>query len=105
MDVMPRTERLFGSLGTTFSEAYATIPSAARRGRRSSRAGSRTTTTSENAMPDRLEQEWTMQRYLEDAGYQTAIFGRYLNSWTRGGPPLFDRYSIGVGYDGSYYPM
>jgi arylsulfatase A-like enzyme len=37
----------------------------------------------------------TAQRYLHDAGYKTAILGKYLNSWPlANAPPYFDRWAL-----------
>ena len=44
-----------------------------------------------NADAEELDQRSTLQRYLEDDGYQTGIVGKFLNSWT-GNPPHFDRW-------------
>ena len=42
-----------------------------------------------------LPQDVTVQRYLHDAGYKTAILGKYLNSWPLGkAPPFFDRWAL-----------
>lgn len=42
-----------------------------------------------------LVQESTLQYYLQQAGYITAITGKYLNSWneTEAAPPYFDRWA------------
>jgi arylsulfatase A-like enzyme len=45
--------------------------------------------------PDVLDQGTTVQRYLQDAGYRTALFGKYLNLWpVVDDPPHFDRWAI-----------
>ena len=43
----------------------------------------------------KLPQDLTVQRYLHDAGYRTAILGKYLNSWPLDrNPPHFDRWAL-----------
>ena len=46
-----------------------------------------------NALSSKLRGRTTVQRWLDDAGYRTAIFGKFLNHW-RGAPPFFDWWSI-----------
>jgi len=42
-----------------------------------------------------LPQSVTVQRYLHDAGYKTAILGKYLNTWPLAkAPPYFDRWAL-----------
>jgi arylsulfatase A-like enzyme len=106
MDVMPATRYRFGTLGTTFSEAYATTPLCCpSRGSIFSGRFAHNHHVQTNSNPESLEQDWTLQRYLHDAGYQTAIFGRYLNLWNIWLPPAhFDRYGIVGAWDLGYYP-
>ena len=45
-----------------------------------------------------LDHDPTLQAYLQKAGYQTALAGKFLNSWPiHEDPPFFDRWSM-------YYP-
>ncbi len=48
-----------------------------------------------------FDQQATIQAYLHQAGYQTAIAGKFFNTWPVGqDPPNFDRWAIfGGGYD------
>jgi arylsulfatase A-like enzyme len=47
-----------------------------------------------------LDQETTLQRFLRDAGYLTAIAGKFLNKWDLSrDPPHFDRWTI---FDNGY---
>ena len=41
--------------------------------------------TNEDALE--LDQSATVQRYLREAGYRTAIFGKFMNSWPLADPP------------------
>lgn len=42
-----------------------------------------------------LPQNRTVQRYLHDAGYKTAVLGKYLNAWPlERNPPHFDRWAL-----------
>jgi arylsulfatase A-like enzyme len=49
----------------------------------------------DNQKPHALDQDQTLQRYLQDAGYRTALVGKYLNGWDPAlNPPHFDRWSL-----------
>jgi arylsulfatase A-like enzyme len=42
-----------------------------------------------------FDHEFTMQAYLQQAGYRTGIFGKYLNGWDLSeDPPYFDRWAV-----------
>ncbi|HEV3475513.1 MAG TPA: sulfatase [Actinomycetota bacterium] len=107
LNVMPRTRRWFASGGVTFANAYATTPVCC-----PSRASIMTGRYAHNHRVEtngdveQLDQRSTLQRYLQEAGYQTAIAGKYLNNWT-GNPPHFDRWTIfeskRAGYYGAIY--
>jgi arylsulfatase A-like enzyme len=85
MSVMPQARRQFAQGGTEFSHAYATTPLCC-----PSRASIFTGqyvhnhgVTSNGGDLGRAELTW--QRHLDEAGYETALYGKYLNSWwTRG---------------------
>ena len=98
MDVMPATLRRFADQGTTFPHAFATTPlccpsrSSIFTGRYAHNHGVQ---SNARHAPDVLDQETTVQRYLQDAGYRTALFGKYLNLWpVVDNPPHFDRWAI-----------
>ena len=90
MSVMPQARRLFAEGGTEFPNAYATTPmccpsrASIFSGRYVHNHGV-TDNGSDLARPD-----LTWQRHLDEAGYQTALFGKYLNSWLdrRPGDPI-----------------
>jgi arylsulfatase A-like enzyme len=52
-----------------------------------------------------LQQETTMQSYLQEAGFRTGIFGKYLNRWDLDlDPPHFDDWAIlNKGYHGAEF--
>jgi arylsulfatase A-like enzyme len=96
MDAMPQTRRLIGRQGTTFVEAHATTPKCC-----PSRATfftglyAHNHRVTNNNVPARLDQSKTVQRYLQDRGYRTAIFGKFLNAWPlQIDPPYFDEWAI-----------
>jgi arylsulfatase A-like enzyme len=93
--VMPFTRRVFGNGGTRFARAFATTPLCC-----PSRASIFTGQYVHNHRArqedqgKRLNQESTVQYYLQNAGYRTAIFGKYLNGWdVTVAPPYFDRWA------------
>ncbi len=98
MDVMPATLRRFADQGATFPHAFATTPlccpsrSSIFTGRFAHNHGVQ---SNARHAPDVLDQKTTVQRYLQDAGYRTALFGKYLNLWpVVDNPPHFDRWAI-----------
>lgn len=101
MSVMPATRRWFGRGGVTFRNGYVTTPLCC-----PSRASIFTGQyvhnhgVDNNGLGRQLPQSRTLQRYLHDAGYFTAIAGKYLNGVPpRIDPPNFDRWATGgVGY-------
>jgi arylsulfatase A-like enzyme len=93
---MPATRRLFARRGTTFTNGFVTTPlccpsrSTILTGRYAHNTGVHT-----NSDALRLDQGTTIERYLHDAGYQTGIVGKFLNSWPLDrDPPYFDRWAI-----------
>ena len=103
MKVMKKTRKWFGYGGTNYPNTFATTPLCC-----PSRASIMTgqyahnTNVETNADAERLDQRATMQRYLQDAGYRTAIVGKYLNGWN-GNPPYFNDYAIFRHGDAGYH--
>jgi arylsulfatase A-like enzyme len=102
LDVMPRTLQWFGQGGTTFSDAYAGTPlccparAAIMTGRFNHNNG-----VLDNGDQARLDHASTIQRYLRDRGYLTAMAGKFLNGWPlQQNPPHFDRWAL---MHGGYY--
>ncbi|HEV3472350.1 MAG TPA: sulfatase [Actinomycetota bacterium] len=90
---MPSVSRWFGNSGTRFTKAFATTPqccpsrASILTGRYAHNHGVET-----NADTSRLDEATTLQRYLQDDGYTTAIVGKYLN---RVGS-YFDRENVAI---------
>jgi arylsulfatase A-like enzyme len=88
LHVMPDTLRWFDQGGTSFSNAYATTPTCC-----PSRASIITGRYSHNHRVTNegratvLDENTTISYYLDKAGYHTALFGKYLNSWPIDRPP------------------
>ncbi len=101
--VMPNVRKWFLNEGTSFTNAFATTPlccpsrASIFSGRYAHNHGVR-----HNYQSHRLDQSTTMQRHLQQAGYATAIAGKYLNQWGTSRDPLyFDRW--GIFLEGEYY--
>jgi arylsulfatase A-like enzyme len=95
MNVMPRTRRIFFENGRSFPRGFVTTPLCC-----PSRASIFTGLYAHNHGvhtngSSKLPQDRTVQRYLHDAGYKTAMMGKYLNSWPMAkNPPHFDRWAL-----------
>jgi arylsulfatase A-like enzyme len=96
LGVMPATRRWFVEEGTRFRTAFATTPQCCPSratifsGRYAHNHGVR-----RNRVPENLDQELTLQRYLDEAGYETALFGKFLTNWRIADEPAhFDRFAF-----------
>jgi large repetitive protein len=96
LDVMPRTKELFDDQGMFFPNAFVTTPqccpsrASILSGRFSHNHGVR-----DNLQGRFLDQDSTIARRLQESGYRTGIFGKFLNAWAlRDDPPHFDQWSI-----------
>jgi arylsulfatase A-like enzyme len=93
---MPAVDRWFAKDGTFFSRAYTTTPVCCP-ARASIMTGRYAHNTGVRRNPEALllDQDSTIQRYLDDSGYQTAVVGKFLNTWpTTQDPPNFDRWAV-----------
>jgi arylsulfatase A-like enzyme len=100
--VMPAVRRWFRADGTRFPEAYATTPQCC-----PSRASIFTGQwahnhgVNNNEEAEQLRHRSTIHALLKQAGYRTAISGKFLNKWgVDQRPPFFDRWAI---FDGGYH--
>lgn len=96
--VMPQVRRWFGHRGTRFDRAFVTTPTCC-----PSRASMFTgmyahnhgVRTSEWGEAENLDQSRTVQHHLDEFGYETGLFGKYLNGWdVNVSPPDFDRWGM-----------
>jgi arylsulfatase A-like enzyme len=102
LEAMPKTRRWLADGGVTFTQGFATTPSCC-----PSRASIMSGRYVHNhgvlqqRLGDRLDQRTTLQRYLKDAGYHTAMAGKLLNRWSlQRPPPSFERWALA---NGGYY--
>ena len=110
LDVMPRTRSELVGKGVFFPHAYGTTPLCCP-GRASIYTGryahNHRVWRNAEAGWRQLRTRTTLQRYLQRAGYRTAIVGKYFNDWDLGRrPPWFDRwwvFSPGDSGAGGYY--
>jgi arylsulfatase A-like enzyme len=96
MDAMPKTRRWISKEAVSFKNAYATTPrccpsrSSIMTGRYAHNHG-----VHQNFQGANLDHSSTLQRYLRDAGYTTAMLGKMLNSWDATiSPKHFDRWAL-----------
>ncbi len=96
MVALKKTRRWLRRTGVTYSSAFVTTPLCCpSRGSLLTGRYAHNHGIQDNQQPYRLDQASTIQRYLHDAGYRTALVGKFLNGWepTRN-PPYFDRWSL-----------
>lgn len=109
--VMPETRRWFAEGGARFPHAFATTPyccpsrASILTGQYAHNHGLKVAPSARAASPESDFQRSTLERYLQDGGYRTAIFGKYLNGLAiRRDPPYFDEWAtIRVPHHVSYY--
>jgi DNA-binding response OmpR family regulator/arylsulfatase A-like enzyme len=95
VEVMPQMRTWLKAGGTRYANAFATTPlccpsrASIFTGRYVHNHG-----VTSNTVPQVLDQETTMQYYLDRAGYRTGILGKYMNSWRNRNPPHFDTWAI-----------
>ena len=93
--VMPETRKWFSKRGVRYTNAFATTPlccpsrASIFSGRYAHNTGVK---RNEDALA--LDHSRTTQAYLQDAGYRTAIFGKFLNRAGQHAPPYFDEWAI-----------
>ncbi|MGH9283344.1 MAG: sulfatase family protein, partial [Acidimicrobiales bacterium] len=104
LEVMPATRFWFAGGGKTFTTGFANTPlccparSTSFSGRYQHNHGVNTNQDAEN-----LDQDATLQRWLHDAGYHTALAGKFLLHW-QGPLPHFDHFAhTNGGYDDAYF--
>ncbi|MGH9035672.1 MAG: sulfatase family protein, partial [Acidimicrobiia bacterium] len=106
LDGMPLTRKWFQEEGTTFVDGYANTPLCCpERGTIFSGRYMHNHGVVNNGEASKLDKKWTMPRYLQEAGYSTALVGKYLDGWgEHNAPPNFDRFAItGGGYVDEYF--
>ncbi|MDQ3982768.1 MAG: sulfatase [Actinomycetota bacterium] len=96
MQALPKVRKLFGRGGRTFTNAFATTPlccpsrASIVSGKYAHNHGVH---TNDDGMD--LDPAATVQRRLQDAGYRTALVGKYLNRWDRTVQPRgFHKYAL-----------
>jgi arylsulfatase A-like enzyme len=104
MVMMPKTSKWFRDSGTEFPNVFDNTPMCApmRASLMSGRYQHNHGVTTNLNGPENLDQSATVQKYLHDAGYQTALDGKLLINWViPKAPPNFDHFAnFNGGYTG-----
>src|SRR5918992_3821145 len=111
LEAMPQTRTWFEQGGTRFPNAFATTtlccPGRASifTGRYAHNHGIRTNGGWD--LVQRLDQRSTIQRYVKEAGYRTALVGKYFYSWNQAVPPPYvDDWALTAGgYHDAYFTV
>jgi arylsulfatase A-like enzyme len=98
-DVMPKTTEWLIKGGTTFPYGYVTTPLCCpSRSTLMSGRYMHNHTVYDNGQDEKLDKDWTLARYLQSAGYRTAMAGKYLVGYPlMSAPPSYDRYAVTTG--------
>lgn len=102
LQYMPKARQWFGSQGTTFIHTTTANPNCCP-ARSAFFSGQYPHNNGVLRQKDakKLNEAHTIQAYLQNAGYQTAISGKFLTSWpARQAPPHFNKYTY---IKGGYY--
>ena len=105
-DVMPKTRSWLLDQGTTFPQGYVSTPLCCpARSTLMSGRYMHNHTVYDNGQDEKLDKAWTLARYLQDAGYRTAMAGKYLVGFPgSSAPPNYDRYAMTTGgYKNAYF--
>ncbi|WP_435971486.1 sulfatase family protein [Streptomyces sp. Qhu_M48] len=93
---LPKTVGWLADQGVRFTNGHVTTPlcspsrSSVFSGRHAHNHGVRN-----NQASHVLDQSTTVQRYLQQAGYRTGLFGKYLNAWAlEDNPPHFEEFAL-----------
>ena len=105
LSVMPETRRLFIRGGAKFVNAFATTPRCCPSRASIFTGPVRPQPRSENQCTrNEPGPSGTIQRYLHDAGYGAAYFGKFFNAWPHDvSPAYFDEWAIHVSGRRRYY--
>jgi arylsulfatase A-like enzyme len=111
LDAMPQTRSWFEQGGIRFANAFATTPlccpgrASIFTGQYAHNHGIRTNGGWD--LIQRLDQRSTLQRYLKEAGYRTALVGKYFYSWNHSVPPPYvDDWALTAGgYHNAYFTV
>jgi len=99
--VLPKTKRWLARGGTTFDQGFSTTSLCCpERATIWSGRVEHNNQVVDNYAGDNLDRDWISPRYLHDAGYRTALVGKFITDWVfRYEPPHFDQYAA---FQGGY---
>jgi arylsulfatase A-like enzyme len=98
---LPKTKRWLAAGGTIFDQGSATTSLCCpERATIWSGRVEHNNRVTDNYAGDNLDHNWISPRYLQDAGYRTALVGKFITDWNyRYEPPHFDQYAT---FQGGY---
>jgi arylsulfatase A-like enzyme len=94
--VLPKTKRWLADGGVNFTQAFTTTPLCCpNRATMWSGLLMHNHRVFDNYAGDNLDRDWIAPRYLRDAGYGTALVGKFITDWNwRYEPPHFDNLAV-----------